>query len=253
MSRAKKNFVVYYRVSTQKQNGEMATQKTAVKNYLKKYWPPVASFTEVESGAKSASARPELNKALEYCQKHKATLIVSKLDRLSRDLEFIAKMQKSEIPFVCADCPTASKESLAIMGVFAQYEREMIARRTKEALAELKKKGVLLGANNVRVRAGLERWRKKQALQTAKRKAQKKAEIEKAKSLKAQGKAPAGVKPSKREVADQKFLPTIKALRGQGLSFEGTARAMNKAGIKTRNGSPWSDTQVFRVCKRNGV
>ncbi len=129
----------------------------------------------------------------------------------------------------------------------------MIARRTKEALQELKKKGVLLGANNVRVRAGLERWRKKQALQTAKKKAQKKAEIEKAKALKAQGKAPAGVKPSKREVADQKFLPTIKALRGQGLSFEGTAKAMNKAGIKTRNGSPWSDTQVFRVCKRNGV
>ena len=253
MSKAKKKFVVYYRVSTQKQNGEMATQKTAVKNYLKKYWPPVASFTEVESGAKSASARPELNKALEYCQKHKATLIVSKLDRLSRDLEFIAKMQKSEIPFVCADCPTASKESLAIMGVFAQYEREMIARRTKEALAEKRKAGVKLGSRHPKVAKGLEKWRAERAIIRAKNKVQKQKEIEKAKALKAQGKAPAGVKSSKREVADQKFLPTIKALRGQGLSFEGTAKAMNKAGIKTRNGSPWSDTQVFRVCKRNGV
>ena len=244
-------FVAYYRVSTKKQSKEMPAQRRAVKNYLKQFWPPTKSFIEIESGGKSD--RVELKKALEYCKEHNATLVVAKLDRLSRDLEFIGWLQKTDIKFVCCDMPQATRETIGFMGVMARWEREQIAKRTKEALAEKREQGVKLGAHNPKVRAGLKKFRKEQAIETAKKRQAQKAEREKAKALKAQGKIQAVIKPTKRELADQQILPTIKALRGQGLSYKATAQAMNRAGIRTRQGSDWNDTQVFIVCKRNGL
>ena len=243
----KKRFVAYYRVSTKKQASEMPAQKTAVKNYLKNFWPPEASFTEVESGAKNG--RPELAKALAYCKEHKATLVVAKLDRLSRDLGFIASLQ-DDLDFVCCDMPQATRETIGFMAVMARWEREQIGKRTKEALAEKRKEGVKLGSHNPKVLAGLEKWRAEQAVKRAEKQAQKQAlKAEKRKAgvaLKSKG-------PSKRELADREVLPTIKALRGQGFSFERVAQALNQGGIRTRRGQLWRQTSVIRVAQRNGL
>ena len=95
----------------------MASQKTAVKNCLQTRWPPDKSFTETESGAKNN--RPELEKALAYYKKHNATLIVAKLDRLNRDLEFIGWIQKTKIKFICCDMPEATRETIGFMAVIA--------------------------------------------------------------------------------------------------------------------------------------
>ena len=227
----------------------MPAQRTAVKNYLKNYWPPAKSFVETESGGKSD--RTELKKALKYCKDHNATLVVAKLDRLSRDLEFIGWLQKTDIKFVCCDIPQATRETIGFMGVMARWEREQIAKRTKEALAEKRKSGVKLGSHNPKVMAGLKRFRKKQAIETAKKRQEKKAERETAKALKAQGKPQAVIKPTKRELADKAVLPAIKVLRGQGLSYMAVAKSLNKEGVATRQGGKWTDTGVIRIAKRN--
>ena len=140
-------YVGYYRVSTQKQGISglgLEAQKTAVNNYLKDGDDLVKEFTEVESG--KSNIRPILNEAIEYCKKHNVTLLIAKLDRLSRNVSFIYKLRDSEIDFVCTDMPNASKVTIGIMAVLAEDERERISQRTKQSLAELKAKGIKLGS-----------------------------------------------------------------------------------------------------------
>ena len=252
----RKEFVAYYRVSTGKQAVEMPAQKRAVKNYLKQFWPPSRSFIEIESG-KSTHNRPELIKALNYCKEHKATLVVAKLDRLSRDLAFIATLQDNkEIDFVCCDMPQATKETIAFMGIMARWEREQIAKRTKESLAEKRAQGVLLGANNPKVSKGLDRWRSKQAKIRDKKEQLKRAEREKRKEQRAKDKLLKTTlkgTPSKVSQDDLKVCGNIKILREQNFSYEKIAKALNKSGIKTRRGHLWSSKQVIRVAKRNNI
>ena len=245
----RKRFVAYYRVSTKKQNGEMKTQRTAVQNYLKQFWPPEMSFTEVESGRKND--RPELKKALEYCKKNNATLIVAKLDRLSRDLGFIAFLQ-DDIDFVCCDMPQATRETIGFMAVMARWEREQIAKRTKEALAEKRKAGVKLGSHNPRVREGLNKWREERAKIRAEKKAKDKELMNEKRALKKASKD-INKYPSKRVLADQIVLPQIRILREQGFSYEKIAQALQKGKIPTRQGGNWSQTQVILIAKRNGI
>ena len=255
MKRQKTNqrFVAYYRVSTNKQSSEMPAQKTAVKNYLKAFWPPEKSFTEIESGKKSD--RPELKKALEYCQKNNAVLVVAKLDRLSRDLEFIGWIQNTDIKFVCCDMPQATRETIGFMGVMARWEREQIAKRTKEALAEKRKQGVKLGSNNPKVKAGLKVYWKGKAQKRAKEDKLKAFERKKAKIerdyLKSK-KLPIR-KTNARKEADKAILPVIKTLKAEGYSFEKIAQSLNSQGYQTRRGYEWSKMQVFIVAKRNGL
>ena len=236
-----KIFVAYYRVSTKKQNGDMKAQRTAVKKYLKDSYPPAKSFTEVESGAKNG--RPELSKALDYCKANKAILVVAKLDRLSRDLGFIAKLQDN-IDFVCCDMPEATRETIGFMAVIARWEREQIGKRTKEALAEKRKEGVLLGSHNPKVMAGLEKWRAKQAVKYKELK--QKAVLKKKKVKKA-------VKKSARQVADNLVLDTIKALKSRGLSYKEIAKTLNHIKITSRWGKKWHASSVFAVAKRNNL
>lgn len=242
----KELFVAYYRVSTKKQSQEMPAQKTAVKKYLGDRWPPVKSFKEQESG-KTVHNRPELQKALDYCYEHDATLVVAKLDRLSRDLGFIGWLQTTEIKFVCCDMPAATRETIGFMGVMARWEREQISKRTKEALAEKKKRGIKLGAHRRKVRAGLERYRREQAKQ-------KKL---KAKALaKEQAKAlppPPEPKFTRVQQSDAKVIPAIKVMRGEHKSFQEIAEALNNEGIPSRFGGQWHKTSVLRVADRNGL
>jgi hypothetical protein len=106
-------------------------------------WKLVGEFTEVESGKRSD--RPELEKALAACKKQRAKLVIAKLDRLSRNLAFIATLMESGVEFVAVDNPHANKLTIHILAAVAQHEREMISERTKAALQVAKKRGQRLG------------------------------------------------------------------------------------------------------------
>ena len=236
----RKNFVAYYRVSTQKQSLGLHAQKTMVKNYLKQYWPPVASFTEKESG-KSDKNRPELKRALEYCKEHKAVLVVATLSRLSRDLHFITMLQKHKIKFVICDMPEATPLTIHIMGAIAQYERETISKRTSRALQELKKTGQKLGSQNPKVLRGLKKhWAK-----------QRKLKKENEKIVKVKLKKEKKQHKTKVQIFDEKVFNTIKVLRSDGYSYRAIAEKLNSLGMATRQSGKWHTTSVQRIAHRN--
>jgi DNA invertase Pin-like site-specific DNA recombinase len=143
--------IAYYRVSTDKQGKSghgLEAQRTAVETFAKAHNLPVISdYTEVETGKKND--RPQLNAALKACKKQKARLVIAKLDRLSRKLSFITMLIDSNIDFICCDNPHATKLTLHILGAMGEHERDMISKRTKEALAAAKRRGVVLGNPNV--------------------------------------------------------------------------------------------------------
>src|SRR6059058_2627218 len=143
------NFVAYYRVSTARQGRSglgLEAQRKAVTDFLNGgSWELSAEFVEVESG--NSNDRPQLEQALATCELSGATLVVAKLDRLSRNLAFLAKLQDSGARFVAADMPEANELTIHIMAAVAQAERKAISARTKEALAAAKARGVRLGGN----------------------------------------------------------------------------------------------------------
>ena len=141
-------YVAYYRVSTKKQSLGLEAQKTSVMNFICQDSTNtlIAEFSERESGKNDN--REELQKAIECCKRNNATLVIAKLDRLSRKVSFIFSLKDADINFIALDVPTFSTFTLGIYATLAQTEREMISARTKNALAELKKKGVKLGNPN---------------------------------------------------------------------------------------------------------
>jgi DNA invertase Pin-like site-specific DNA recombinase len=147
MSAHRGKFVAYFRVSTDKQEKSglgLDAQRKAVEDYLNGgTWSLVGKFTEVESGKRNQ--RPELEKALAVCKRNRAKLVIAKIDRLSRNLAFIATLMDSGVEFVAVDNPHANKLTVHILAAVAQHEREMIAQRTKDALQAAKARGVVLG------------------------------------------------------------------------------------------------------------
>jgi DNA invertase Pin-like site-specific DNA recombinase len=135
------------RVSTDRQGKSglgLEAQRKSVLDYLDGgRWELVAEFTEVESGKRSD--RPELGKALASCKKHKAKLVIAKLDRLSRNLAFIAALMDSGVEFVAVDIPHANTLTIHILAAVAQHEREIISARTSAALQAAKARGKRLG------------------------------------------------------------------------------------------------------------
>jgi DNA invertase Pin-like site-specific DNA recombinase len=148
-------FVSYFRVSTDKQGRSglgLDAQREAVSQFLSGRGAAViAEFVEIESGSKND--RPQLALALETCRRHKATLLIAKLDRLARNVAFIANLMDSATDFVAVDMPHASRLVLHVMAAFGEHEREMISQRTKAALAAAKARGVKLGLNGARIAA----------------------------------------------------------------------------------------------------
>jgi DNA invertase Pin-like site-specific DNA recombinase len=106
-------------------------------------WQVVAEFTEIESGKRND--RPELERALVACKKQKAKLVIAKLDRLSRNLAFIATLMDSGVEFIAVDNPHANKLTVHILAAVAQHEREIISARTSAALKAAKARGKRLG------------------------------------------------------------------------------------------------------------
>lgn len=140
-------FVSDPRVSTQKQGESglgVEAQRKAVTDYLDGgRWKLVSEHVEVESGGNDA--RPKLAEAMARCRAHRATLVIAKLDRLSRDAHFLLGLQKAGVKFVAADMPEANELTIGLLAVVAQHERKMISERTKVALAAAKARGTKLG------------------------------------------------------------------------------------------------------------
>lgn len=138
-------YVAYLRVSTQRQGTSglgLQAQQEIIQNYLNGD-SPIAEFVEVESGRKSD--RPKLHEALELCKKKKATLIVAKMDRLSRNVAFTSQLLDSGIEIVFCDFPKANRLVLTIISAISEYEAGLIRQRTKAALQVKKEQGCLLG------------------------------------------------------------------------------------------------------------
>ena len=142
------SIVTYLRVSTARQGKSglgLEAQQKAVSDYLSTgQWNLLEEFVEVESGKNSK--RPKLLEAIELCKASGAKLLVAKLDRLARDAHFLLSLKKAGIDFVCADMPEANRLTIGIMAMVAEEERKAISKRTKEALAAAKARGVQLGA-----------------------------------------------------------------------------------------------------------
>jgi len=140
--------VAYYRVSTTRQGKSglgLEAQQSAVKSYcIGNEYDLVCELVEVKSTRKH---RPGLQEALAYCKKHKATLIVARLDRLGRDVEEIARIVKSSVEIVVTDNPHANRLTIHILAAVAEEQRRTISINTKEALQAAKARGVILGAN----------------------------------------------------------------------------------------------------------
>ena len=144
------HFVSYVRVSTKDQGRSglgVEAQKETVRQFLNGgNWQLVGEFEEHESGKRND--RPKLRAALDMCKMKGATLIIARLDRMSRNAAFITALMDSKVKFLCCDMPTANEFTITVMAALAQQERANISRNTKAALAAAKARGVELG--NVR-------------------------------------------------------------------------------------------------------
>ena len=207
-------FIAYYRVSTEHQgaNGNgMAAQRKAVEDYLNGgRWKLVGEYTEVESGKRND--RPELEKALLACRKHKAKLVIAKLDRLSRNVHFISGLMERKVDFVACDMPSANAFMINVYAAVAQEERRMISDRTKAGLRAAMARGVVLGGPAL------------SAINSARQEA-------------AAGRANA-------------IAPVFAELAG--LSAHAIAAELNARQIATPTGAAWSAQTVIRVRRRLG-
>jgi DNA invertase Pin-like site-specific DNA recombinase len=215
-------FVSYLRVSTVQQGNSglgLEAQRASVTSFLNGgNWKLVHELVEVESGKRSD--RPALASALRLCRKHRATLVIAKLDRLARNVAFIANLMESGVEFVAVDMPQANKFTVHIMAAVAEQEAEAISKRTKAALQAAKARGAKLGGR----RMSRERFVEIGAM------------ARQAYSLKAeQGRA--------------KILPTIAKLQAEGaISLRQIAAGLNALEIPTPRGAgEWSAVQVQRT------
>lgn len=209
-------YVAYYRVSTDRQGQSglgLDAQRAAIAGYLAGRADLIAEFTEIESGKKND--RPQLAAALAICRSRKARLIIAKLDRLARNVLFIAGLMDSGVDFVAVDMPEANRLTLHIIAAVAEHEREMISQRTKSALAQAKVRGTRLG--NPRPTDSLEAGR--------------------------------ATKNGHLAAFHEQVRPLVQELSGQGLSQRAVARELNRRGIRTVRGKEWGSAQVGNLLR----
>jgi DNA invertase Pin-like site-specific DNA recombinase len=223
--------VGYMRVSTKGQGESglgLEAQRAALEAYAKQTGGMLATvYTEVESGKRAD--RPELAKALAHAKRSKATLVVAKLDRLSRNVAFLSALLESKVPFVACDNPHANKLTIHLLAAVAEHEAEMISQRTKAALAAYKARGGKLGAELRQCRNLTAEARRRGAERAAAVRSRNAVE----------------------SYAD--LAPTMKELRADGATLQGIAKKLNKEGHTTRRGRPWNPVQVARVLERAAV
>ncbi|MGB6315675.1 MAG: recombinase family protein [Pseudolabrys sp.] len=216
---AQGNFVSYLRVSTARQGQSglgLEAQRKAVADFLNGgRWQLLTEFVEVESG--NRSDRPQLASALAACKKHKAKLVIAKLDRLARNVNFVSGLMETGVEFVAADMPFANKLTIHILAAVAEHEREAISARTKAALAAAKARGVKLGGPKLRL-----------------------AQLNGATANKAE---------ADRFAANT--LPLIREAQKAGASsLRAIADILNARGVRTARGGKWAATQVRDIMLR---
>ena len=209
--------MVLLRVSTHSQGADghgVAAQRRDIQIFLDGLdgAPEVIrELVEVESGA--SASRPVLEEALDLCRRHKASLLVQKVDRITRDLEVLARIVKDPLVTVrVASLPNADNFQIHLFGCLAAQEREFISTRTKAALAAAKERGVRLG--NPRI-AEMNSARKRTA----------------------------------RKFAD-KHAPLIWSLRNKGRTLQEIADVLNESGFTTARGCQFFPAQVGTILKR---
>jgi DNA invertase Pin-like site-specific DNA recombinase len=212
-------YVNYVRVSSKAQGVSglgLEAQRDSIKRFLTgKDAEVIAEFTEVETG--KSSTRKELQKALDLCQREKATLCIAKLDRLARNLHFITTLQQTKIPFVAVDNPHATPFVIHILCAVAEAEAVAISQRTKAALEACKRRGVKLGAPNPT-----------QSLPAALQAIQE-----------------------RKQGYNSIILKSISEIKSTGCqTLKGIAACLEKRGEKTSRGSTrWTATAVARIIK----
>jgi len=215
-----KQFIKYYRVSTRSQADSglgLSAQQRDIDLYLSTYaetpWEVLAEFTDVQSG--KDDNRPELQEAMALAEETGATILIAKLDRISRRVSFIsAIMERKKLNLTVATMPNADKFQLHIYAALAEQEREFISLRTKQALAPLKGTGKL-GGNR--------------------------GNIDKANE-------------AARALADShaaKVMDTVLPLKEAGRTLQQIADTLNKSGVKTARGGKWHPTTVKNVLARS--
>ena len=171
----------------------------------------VGQFIEVESGGKTDSERPQLAAALEKCKKENAVLVCSKIDRLSRNAEFLLRLMNSRVEFVCCDIPNCDRFTISLFAILAEKEKNMISERTKNALKMVKSRGIKLGNPN--------------------------PELSVIKMNEGARKGRIDFK--------NKIIPIINEIKITGIkTLQGVADCLNRRGISTRNGKQWYPTQI---------
>lgn len=215
-------FVAYLRVSTERQGRSglgLDAQRQAIADFCDGQ-QPIAEFVEIESGKRDE--RPQLAKALHRAKVTGAKLLIAKLDRLSRNVGFIAALQDSGVKFVCADMPEANELTVHLFAAIAQHERKTISQRTKVALAAAKRRGQKLGnPNGARALRGL-----------------------------GNREATAAIKANATRFAED-VAPIIADIRADGItSYRGIAKELNARGILTARRGVWYPATVRAVMLR---
>lgn len=208
-------FVTYLRVSTERQGQSglgLEAQRAAVAAHVLGRGEVVAEFVEVESGKRSDC--PEL--ALAEAKRAGAVLLIAKLDRLARNVAFIANLLESGVEVTAADMPEANRFVLHIMAAVAEQEGRAISERTKAALAAAKARGVKLG------------WSIPERASEQRQAARKGAAVNRARAL----------------THAENVLPMVEQIRAGGASLRQIAAELNTRGIKTARGGKWHATTV---------
>jgi DNA invertase Pin-like site-specific DNA recombinase len=221
-------FVAYYRVSTAEQGRSglgLEAQRASVTNYLNGgNWSLIGEFVEVESG--KVNDRPQLAAAMAQCRLTGAKLVIAKLDRLSRNVAFLANLMDGDVEFVACDNPHATKFTLHILAAVAQFEREQISARTKAALEASKARGAVLGGWRATRKDGSARLPAGDpAVATA-------AAVHQADAFAA------------------KVGPMALAMRQQGMSLAAIAAALTARHVATSRGGAWTATAVRNLLAR---
>lgn len=216
-------YVAYLRVSTQRQGFSglgLEAQREIIKNHLRET-EPIAEYVEVESGRKAD--RPKLKDALALCRKNGATLIVAKLDRLARNVSFLSNLLESDVEIVFCDFPQANKMVLHILAAISQYEAELIATRTRQALQAKKARGHKLGNPEHLLD------KHEQAIANS------------TKTVKAKAKA---------NPNNKRAIAMLRILISQNLGYKAMADILNREGFLTSKGCAFRPSTVYQIIKR---
>ena len=211
--------VSYLRVSTVRQGESglgLEAQRDSVERYLAGIGATlVQEFEEVETGkgSNALAKRPQLRDAIALAKKHKAILVIAKLDRLARNVHFISGLMETGIEFRCCDFPTADRTMLHMYAVMAEHEGRRISQRVSDALQAKKRRGEVVGNAASLVPTN-------------------------------------GVRSTQAAAFADKLRPTLESFVAEGMTQRAIADRLNELGVKTARGGEWSLMQLQRVLSR---